>query len=409
MRGFASFSPAARLLMVNQFGINLGFYILMPFLAAHLAGLGVPAAVAGLVLGLRNLTQQGMFLPGGMLADRFGGKPLIVAGCVLRTGGFALLGLATALPWQLAGAVATGLAGALFNPAVRGLLAAEAGERRVEAFALFNVFYQAGMLAGPVAGLALSMLDFRVASLAAAGVFAVLAVWQALALPAREERGPARPVAEGLRALRRSGGLMRFATAMAAAYLLSFQVYLLLPLTLRAAMPERAALLTAGMFALTGAVTIAGQVRLTAALKRRLAPGRAVAFGVAGLAASFLIVPIGLTIGPMWTVAAVLFTAAGITVATMVAFPFEMDIVIARAPEGLAATFYGAYSTVAGIGITAGNLLTGALADATGPPVPWLVLAGIGGLAALALFRAAGRDGRTRARPASVAAAQARP
>lgn len=37
----------------------------------------------------------------------------------------------------------------MFNPAVRAYLAIDSGERRVEAFALFNVFYQAGILAGP--------------------------------------------------------------------------------------------------------------------------------------------------------------------------------------------------------------------------------------------------------------------
>lgn len=47
-----SFSPAVRLLMVNQFAINLAFYMLMPYLAAHLAGqLGLAAWAVGLVLG----------------------------------------------------------------------------------------------------------------------------------------------------------------------------------------------------------------------------------------------------------------------------------------------------------------------------------------------------------------------
>ncbi len=40
----ASFDRPARLLMVNQFAINLGFYMLMPYLADHLAhGLGLAA------------------------------------------------------------------------------------------------------------------------------------------------------------------------------------------------------------------------------------------------------------------------------------------------------------------------------------------------------------------------------
>lgn len=124
----ASFTPAVRLLMANQFAINLAFYMLMPYLAAHLAGsLGLAAWAVGLVLGVRNLSQQGMFLIGGTLADRYGYKAPIMAGCLLRTLGFGLLGWVDTLPALIVASAATGFAGALFNPAVRAYLAAEAG------------------------------------------------------------------------------------------------------------------------------------------------------------------------------------------------------------------------------------------------------------------------------------------
>ncbi|WP_143664740.1 MFS transporter, partial [Streptomyces sp. NRRL B-24572] len=165
-----TFEPAVRLLFLNQLTINLGFYMLMPYLAAHLAdGLGMAAWAVGLVLGARNLSQQGMFLVGGALADRLGFKPLIVAGCALRTVGFGALAFAQSLPMLIAASLATGLAGALFNPAVRAYLAAEAGEeRRVQAFALFNAYYQAGILLGPLVGVALTGVSFRLTCVVAA-------------------------------------------------------------------------------------------------------------------------------------------------------------------------------------------------------------------------------------------------
>ena len=68
---FRSFDRPAQVLMVNQFSINIGFYMLMPYLAGYLAGpLGLAAWAVGLVLGVRNFSQQGMFLVGGTLADR---------------------------------------------------------------------------------------------------------------------------------------------------------------------------------------------------------------------------------------------------------------------------------------------------------------------------------------------------
>ncbi|MGZ5396525.1 MAG: MFS transporter, partial [Mycobacterium sp.] len=179
---FRSFGWPSRMLMINQFGINLGFYMLMPYLAGYLAGpLGLAAWAIGLVLGVRNFSQQGMFIVGGTLADRLGFKPLIVAGCILRTGGFALLVVADSLPAVLIASAATGFAGALFNPAVRAYLAADSGPRRVEAFATFNIFYQAGILAGPLVGLALLALDFRIVAASAAAVFAILTVAQLFA------------------------------------------------------------------------------------------------------------------------------------------------------------------------------------------------------------------------------------
>jgi len=174
---FQSFGRPAQVLMVNQFSINIGFYMLMPYLAMHLSlGLGLAGWLVGLILGVRNFSQQGMFLLGGMLADRFGYKPLIIAGCALRTVGFATLGLVDSVPALLVGAAATGFAGALFNPAVRAYVAADAGERRVEAFALFNVFYQSGILLGPLIGLALATAGFRLTCTVAAVIFAVLTV-----------------------------------------------------------------------------------------------------------------------------------------------------------------------------------------------------------------------------------------
>src|SRR5687768_14649708 len=88
-----SFNRPIRLLLLNQLTINVGFYMLMPYLANYLAGdLGLAAWLVGLILGVRNLSQQGMFFLGGTLADRLGYKPMILVGLTLRTVGFGLLG-----------------------------------------------------------------------------------------------------------------------------------------------------------------------------------------------------------------------------------------------------------------------------------------------------------------------------
>ncbi|RII85364.1 MFS transporter, partial [Clavibacter michiganensis] len=85
--------------------------------------LGLGALAIGLVLGARTFSQQGLFLLGGMLADRFGPRALIAAGCVVRVSGYLGLALAAGLPGFLLGAILTGLGGALFSPALQSLVA----------------------------------------------------------------------------------------------------------------------------------------------------------------------------------------------------------------------------------------------------------------------------------------------
>ncbi|MER6997970.1 MFS transporter [Streptomyces sp. NPDC000410] len=409
-----SYDGSVQLLMVNQFTINLGFYMLMPYLATYLAGpLGLAGWMVGLILGVRNFSQQGMFLIGGTLADRLGYKPMIIAGLVLRTAGFATLGLVESVPALLAASAATGLAGALFNPASRAYLAAGAGERRVEAFALFNVFYQAGILLGPLVGMVLTGIDFSITCLVAAGIFAILSVIQIRALPARraDRSDTAAGVREGV--LRQWRGILAnrpfllFSVAMIGSYVMSFQVYLSLPLEVRRLGGEGqfGTAAVAVLFAVSGLSTIAFQTRVTAWCKARMAPGRALTWGLLAMGAAFLPLLLASAVpvpdgGPgLWLLAGLppALSALLLALGTMIAYPFEMDTIVRLAGNRLVATHYGLYNTVCGIGITLGNLLTGmaldAARDAGVPALPWVALCALG-LACAAALHALHRTGR---------------
>ncbi|MFJ2740823.1 MFS transporter [Streptomyces sp. NPDC087440] len=416
-----SFSPAVQVLMGNQFAINLAFYMLMPYLAAHLAGpLGLAAWAVGLVLGVRNFSQQGMFLIGGTIADRFGCKKPIMAGCLLRTAGFALLGIVDSLPVLVIASAATGFAGALFNPAVRAYLAAEAGTRRVEAFATFNVYYQAGMLLGPLVGLALLAADFRLVCLVAAGIFAALTLLQARALPTRHpgESGGAEGESGGTadgsggaadgrgvwaqwRTVVANRPFLLFSCAMIGSYVLTFQVYLALPLAADEALRARGAQVTSLLFVLSAAVAVAGQLRLTGWAKARWTHEQALVRGLAVMGLAFL--PLALCAAPGTgvaggvQVAALAVTVAALSVGSAVVYPFEMDTVVALSGNRLVATHYGLYNTVSGLGITLGNLATGALWDyAARHQALWLVWAALAltGAACAGAVLALARTGR---------------
>ncbi|MEU6533475.1 MFS transporter [Streptomyces sp. NPDC046928] len=355
--------PAVRLLLVNQFGVNTGFYLLIPYLATHLTeNLGLSAAVAGVVLGVRNLSQQGLFVIGGSASDRLGARGVIIAGCTLRTAGFALFALGDHLAVLLAASVLSGFAGALFNPAVRAYVAREAEGHRAEAFALFNVFATTGALIGPLLGSALLLVDFRTSALTAAGIFAVLTVTQALMLPARPVEPSGSGVLADWREVLSNRAFLAFALAMSGLFTLESQLYLLLPDAARRATGWDGA---AGLVFVVGALaSLLLQLRLTRALHRRGDRARWVATGLCLMASAFLppVLVATASDGPDGAVSRVLPVLAGallLYLGLMVAQPFVMDMVPAFGRPGLTGTHFGLFYVVSGVAAAIGNAVVG--------------------------------------------------
>ncbi|MFJ4283395.1 MFS transporter [Streptomyces massasporeus] len=397
------FPLAVRLLLVNQLGVNTGFYLLIPYLATHLTeNLGLSAAVVGVVLGVRNLSQQGLFIIGGSASDRLGARGVIIAGCALRTLGFALFALGDGLAVLLAASVLSGVAGALFNPAVRAYLAQEAGERRAEAFALFNVFATTGALIGPLLGSALLLVDFRTSALTAAGIFAVLTVAQALVLPAGRK---AEPSGSGLlgdwREVLGNRAFLAFALAMVGMFTLENQLYLLLPDGARDATGWDGA---AGIVFLVGTVAnLALQLRITRSLKARGSRGRWIAVGLTVMGLAFL--PPALLPGLVPVLAGALLLYTGV----MIAQPFVMELIPGFGRPGLTGTYFGIFYVVSGITAAVGNAGVGWAMDTGEQGAAWLpwVCCALFGLASALAVAWLHRRGALPASPAPEATAPA--
>ncbi|MFJ4693792.1 MFS transporter [Streptomyces sp. NPDC088766] len=415
-REIRRFPFAVRLLLVNQLGVNTGFYLLVPYLAVHLGeNLGLSAAVVGIVLGMRNLSQQGLFLIGGSAADRLGARGVIIAGCALRTVGFALFALGDGLPVLLAASVLSGLAGALFNPAVRTYLAQEAGERKAEAFALFNVFATTGALIGPLLGSALLLVDFRTCALTAAGIFAVLTLAQALVLPARTVPPSGGGVLADWREAAGNRAFLGFALAMVGMFTLENQLYLLLPDGARQATGWDGA---AGLVLLVGTVTgLTLQLRVTRTLKSRGHGGRWIAVGLTLMGLAFL--PPAAVSGPSsdgWLDAVpVLLGALLLHLGIMIASPFVMELIPGFGRPELTGTYFGIFYVVSGVAAAIGNTVVGWAMDAgerTGAGwLPWMCCALLGPASAAGvarLYRRGALPGSPGS-PGAVAAASAAP
>lgn len=398
-------SVPARLLVVNQFGINVGFYLVLPFLAVHLGNLGYAAATIGLVLALRNLSQQGLFLVGGSAADRIGCRPMIIAGCALRVVAFGLFGLVDSLPGIVAAALLTGLAGAAFNPAVRTYLGHEAGERRAEVFAVFNVFANAGMLVGPLLGAALLAVDFRLTALVACAVFAALTLAQVFALPARPVPAPERGLLGSWGEALTNRRFLVFAAGGAAYFVLYNQLYLALPIEARRVTGVGGAV--AAVFVLSTVLGLLFQVRIVAWCRARWSAGRSMAAGLVVMACGFVPLALaapalrtapegGWSAGAVLAVAPVLLGTALFTVGMAVVDPFYMALLPVVGSEALAGTYYGLYYLVSAAAVAGSNPATGALLEwssTTGTrwlPFAALAAVGVAGAAVIAMLERRG-------------------
>jgi MFS family permease len=386
-----------QLLLLNQFGVNLGFYLLVPYLATHLReNLHLATSVVGAIIGARSLSQQGLTLFGGSAADRIGCRPLIIAGCALRAVGFGAFAFLDNVPGLFAAALLTGVAGAVFSPATRVYLAQESGDQRLRAFALFNVAGEAGTLLGPLLGGVLLAVEFRAVAITAAAVFALLTIAQVLALPARAPQPAEQSVLADWREVITNRRFLLFVCATSGVFVLYNQLYLTLPLEASRVSGVDSAV--AVLFIASTLVTLGLQVRITDWCQRHWEPATAIGVGLTlcGLAFAPLAVTGSLQPTAAGThdggIAAVLRSLPAIspailativlTLGVAVAQPFVLDRTPAFGRSALTGTYLGAYAMAAGLAAAIGNTAVGYATDLgirlDTPWLPWMLLVSYG-------------------------------
>ncbi|WP_241479613.1 MDR family MFS transporter, partial [Nocardiopsis lucentensis] len=378
--------PVTRLLIGSQLAFNIGFFAVLPYLAAHLTdAIGLAGWLVGLVLGLRTFSQQGLFVVGGALTDRFGARPVVLVGCVLRVAGFAWLAFARDTGSVIASVLLIGFAAALFSPAVETEVARQAvrhehatGTPRTRVLGLFSVAGQAGTLIGPPLGTLLLFTGFPAACLVGAGVFTLVLAAHLRWMPRHVPGAPGAPdgrdrprVGEGVRALL---GHRRFLVLCLAysTYLLAYnQLYLALPGELERATGTQTAL--GWLLAWASLLYIAAQLPVLRWVGGRLSHRATVRWGLLLLAAGFAAVP---ALAPMTSLgglapSAVLVTA--ITLGQVLIVPTVRAWVPDLVDGARLGLFTGALSSLSGLVVLLGSVPVGALLDLGGPAV-WIVL-----------------------------------
>ncbi|KRB05042.1 hypothetical protein ASD86_16295 [Lysobacter sp. Root690] len=374
-------------LLVYTFLMVTGFAMLMPLVAVHFVNdLGMAAAAVGLALAVRQLTQQGLALVGGVLSDRYGARRMICLGVLLRAAGFASLAFADALPMLLCAMVLSALGGAMFEAPYQASIAALTDENsRPRYYAISNWISGVATTLGPLLGVALLHYDFRVVCLAAAACFA-LNFLVALRLP--QVRMPERPppLRHGLDLVRGNRAFIVLVGLMMLYWFVAVQINISFPLL---AQRLTGTVDSVGvMFALSAGLTVALQYGLVRWLERRWSSAQVLVAGVVvmSLAAG--------AIGLVRDFAGLLVCVGAFSIGALMTRPTQQTLIAGLADPRALGTFLGVSSLSLAVGGGIGNVAGGWMVDLAAtkqwPWLPWMVFCAVGLLSAAGLHRATG-------------------
>ncbi|URW76528.1 MFS transporter [Sphingomonas donggukensis] len=166
----------------------IGFGIVMPVLptlVTELGHVGLTQAtrISGWMLAVFALAQ---FFAGpvlGMLGDRYGRRPVLIASMVAFAIDYALMAAAPTLAWLFVGRAIAGVAGATFGPAGAVIADVTRPERRAATFGLMGAAFGVGFILGPAIGGLVSTLGPRTPFLVAGALAAINATVMYFALP----------------------------------------------------------------------------------------------------------------------------------------------------------------------------------------------------------------------------------
>lgn len=378
------------MLLANSGLMSAGFFMLIPLLSVHLTrDLGFSGAAAGAVLALRQITQQGLMLFGGALADRIGYRPVIAAGMLVRSLGFFGFGLGDSLPVILISAIVAALGGALFEATGKAALASLAPpEERPRLFSLSSLAGGAGSTVGPLLGVVLLPYSFALVGVASGAFFFVAFALSTVLLPpltgaAAGEQAP--PLGQTLRAIARHRRFLVFTALLTGYWFLHNQLYIAVPL--RAVQVTGSANTVGLLYAVTAIAGLALQYPLVRLLATRISPAAAVGVGVGVMGTGLGLMAFataGETALPIMLASMVVFAAG-----RAVAEPMKDVVTAALAPAAALAAFFGVAFLALAVGGSAGNFAGGWLFDvatASGAyALPWVIFAVLGIVVAIGL------------------------
>lgn len=175
-------------LMATVFADMVGFTMVLPLLPFYATYLGASPTVVGILVASYAFAQLLASPLWGRSSDRYGRRPLILAGLLASAVAYVLFGLADALWLLFASRLVQGAGGGITGVVQAYVADAVEPEERAKAFGWLTAATSAGVMIGPAMGsLATTYLGREAPGFIAAGLcaFNVLFAWRWLREPRR--------------------------------------------------------------------------------------------------------------------------------------------------------------------------------------------------------------------------------
>lgn len=370
-------------LLIDTFLMWGGFFMVIPLISVNYVDkLGWAATSVGLVLGLRQLTQQGLTVFGGALADRVGAKGLIWMGMCIRTVGFAMMAWATTFPLLLISSVVAALGGALFDsPRMAAITALTDETNRSRFFSLAGVVGGLGMTVGPLAGSLLIKTSFSLVALIAAGCFLVACIATVLFLPSVQVSTERGSLGSGIGMALRDQPFVILTILSMGFWFMWVQLTISLPLVAQTISGTSDAV--GWIYALNSGMTVLLQYPLLRLAERWLRPLPILTLGTACMAVGLGFVAIANTLPTL------LLCVAVFSIGALLAMPSHQTVTASYANPAALGSYFGVSSLALAIGGGLGNVTGGFLYDwglqVQMPSIIWLVACAVGLAAAIGL------------------------
>ncbi len=364
-------------LLAGRFVNMVGNSLVFPFLAVFLASrLGGSLASVGLAMGAYGVIQVVSVLSGGIFADAWGRRRVMLVSLSAGAVAAYLVGIVGPL-WALFLALACmGFALPLFQPASMALVADLVPKEKLnESYALLRMASNAGIIIGPMVGGLLA--DHSFYWLFALDAVSLAAFWVLIwtNIPETRPTGHRETLATtvgGLKSVGRDRAFVGFAVLWAIAWLVYSQLYQVLPAYLHIDLHFPAGIF--GYLAAENALLVVALQIPLARWSKRLPPFSAMALGLSGYGLGFLVMLLASGL------AGFALAVVVITLGENVLNPAAATWVATHAPAELRGRYMGFQSLASRCGSAVGPVMGGALL-AHGA-APWLavtvMVAGVG-------------------------------